>query len=251
MILLVDIGNTRLKWACLEGDAFARSGEVNHVGLGLAEVAEKAWPELPKPERLVVSNVAGREAAQALTVWSRHAWDINPEFIVSEQTALGVTNAYHNGEQLGTDRWAALLACRAKAFGDVCIVDCGTAITIDVLAADGQHLGGLIVPGLAMMRRTLTDDTCGIRSTGAESDAGDIALLARNTGQAVAAGTLYAAVAVVDRVTSDIAAELQVELALILTGGDAPQILPLVRGPFRHEPELVLKGLAVIARSGS
>lgn len=247
-ILLADIGNSRLKWTCLDREAFTCSGQAEQRGVGLAQDVEAAWSGLPRPERVLVSNVGGPQVGEALREWAREAWDLTPEFISSPKSARGVTNAYRDPGTLGTDRWAALVGAHAEISGDVCIIDCGTAITIDVLAADGQHLGGLIMPGLGMMRRCLVDQAHGIERQDQPGSVGDIALLARDTTQAVAGGTLYATVAVIDRVSADIAADLGADTSLVLTGGDSAQILPLLRGPCRHEPQLVLKGLAVIAR---
>jgi type III pantothenate kinase len=101
----------------------------------------------------------------------------------------------------------------------------------------------LILPGLALMRRSLLEGTAGVRPVG---DA-DVSLLARNTAGAVAAGTLYAVVATVDRIGADLAAELGGRVEALLTGGDAPLLLPLLGRRWRHEPDLVLRGLAVLA----
>jgi type III pantothenate kinase len=244
MILLVDIGNTALKWATCEGGAVQFGGRASWRMQDAGLVTPQEWETIPTPRRVLVAGVAGADTDHALAQWCEHHWDLQPEFVVSRRQAGGVENAYVDPERLGVDRWAALLAVRHALPGAACIVDCGSAITIDVLAADGQHLGGLIVPGLALMVKALEDNTR-IRLDGDGEP--DIRLLARDTAGAVSGGALYAAVAFIDRVVSDTTAALGVEPARVITGGDAPRLLPLLSGRYHHLPDLVLHGLAVIA----
>lgn len=243
MMLLLDVGNTRMKWASVQAGTLTPGGNLVHAGEDLAAVAEAAWRSLPQPERIVVSNVAGAAFAAGLRDWTRAVWGVEPYFIVPKPKALGVTNAYIEPHRLGADRWAALVAARARVRGAACVIDCGTAITIDALSESGEHLGGLIVPGLSMMRRALTTNTSGIPDEGE----GSVALLARSTRDAVTGGTLYAAVAVIDRVTADVAAELSRPITCVLTGGDAERVMPLLAAKCRYEPNLVLQGLKIIA----
>ncbi|OGT21933.1 MAG: hypothetical protein A2V90_05485 [Gammaproteobacteria bacterium RBG_16_57_12] len=148
-------------------------------------------------------------------------------------------------DRLGADRWAALIAVRQRIEVAACIVDCGTAITIDVLSGQGEHLGGLIVPGIQMMRNSLASGTKGVRSS--ENAMSKVSLLARDTGAAVFGGTLYAAVAVIDRVISDVSEAMNMELTCVLTGGNAPEVKPLLAHACIYEPDLVLQGLARVA----
>lgn len=248
MILLVDVGHARVKWASLAGDTFQFGGSSGLAGLGFEDLAQSLWSDLPSPERVVISNVAGAERGAALRQWCAATWGIQPEVVVPQSHALGVRNAYAEPRQLGADRWAALVAARSKAEGAACIVDCGTAMTIDALSPSGEHLGGLIVPGLNMMHRALVDDVRGIQEALGIKVQSRPALLARDTGGGIAAGTMYAAVALIDRVAEDLAAEIETEPTCFITGGDAGRVLPLLAGPWVHEAHLVLDGLARIAR---
>ena len=249
MILLVDVGNSRIKWASLV------KGKLEHHGAALrgkdrdAFVAdlEQHWRKMKKPGAVLVSNVAGDDYADAFAAWSLERWKLQPRFIVAEHQAFDVTNAYSNPERLGADRWAAFIAARRQAGGPVCIIDAGTAVTIDVLTDRGVHQGGLIIPGLAMMRHALLEQTRDILPATAEPASGDISLLARDTQDGVNGGTLYALVAVIDRVIADVRTELDTDLTRIITGGDADTLLPLLAGHYHHHPDLVLEGLAVIA----
>jgi type III pantothenate kinase len=247
--LLIDIGNSRIKWASLSrgklqpGDDVPRPQEPN----ALAASCETLWDQLKKPRAVVVSNVAGPPFAAALSEWTETRWQLQPYFVVAEHAAFDVTNAYTVPERLGPDRWAALIAARRRYNGAVCVVDAGTAVTIDVLSATGAHQGGLIIPGLSMMRRALLERTQDIRAATVTPAHSNITLLARDTRDGVDGGTLYTLVAVIDRVIADIGMELDNEPSCLMTGGDAATLLPLLAGKYNHVPELVLEGLAVIA----
>lgn len=171
---------------------------------------------------------------------------MTPEFIIAQHSAFGVSNGYSEPHKLGPDRWAALIAAHHAQLGATCIVDCGTALTIDVLTADGKHLGGLIMPGLNLMRSALFFHTHALPCKMNLETETDIASLARDTQAGIRSGTLYAVVATIERVIADIASDRKLRTRVI-TGGDAEHIAPRLAGHYRHEPDLVLQGLAIIA----
>jgi type III pantothenate kinase len=250
VILLVDIGNSRIKWARLHGGKPEGIRAIIRGKTGIKRDLSKAWKELEGVSRIVVANVGGPKVAEQLKEWSQNYWQVAPEFLVARSSGYGIRNAYTRPETLGIDRWLELVAVRqryrsADHNGAICIVDCGTAITIDVLATGGKHLGGLIVPGLTIMPKLLVDNTAGINETTGELE---YSLLASTTSAAVNAGALYAAVSFIDRVSSDVAAEIKGEFKRVITGGDAPRVLPLLRDRYEHLPDLVLWGLAQVAR---
>jgi type III pantothenate kinase len=246
MILLVDVGHSRVKWGSLEGAEFHYGGSCSHGELTFPELARSQWAALRRPVR-VVASVTPRGLLSGLVEWVRGHWDIQPEVLSSQASGHGVVNAYIEPRQLGTDRWAALVAARAAQEGPVCIVDCGTALTIDALSAGGEHLGGLIAPGLRVMRRALMEGVQGIAAALDMAVDSRMALLAQDTAGGVAGGTLYAAVALIDRVVADVTAEIGSTPTCLICGGDGATILPLLAAPFRYEPHLVLLGLAAIA----
>lgn len=245
MTLVVDIGNTRLKWALADGVSLSARGETAYRKEGVWEALDERWRRLSAPPQVLACNVAGTAVAEALTTWVARYWRCEVTFVRARAVGWGVTSAYDDAGSLGADRWAALIAAQRKFSPPVCVVDCGTAITIDVLAAGGQHLGGLIIPGLTLMRRSLSKNTDGIR----EVVSGRVSLLARNTNDGVTAGTLYAAVAVIDRVVTDVEAALQEAVVCVLSGGDAKLLASLLARGAVCEPDLVLQGLAVMADS--
>ena len=255
MILLVDAGNSRIKWASLSGARMDGSGYVRQPAFGDYQGVFDAWHDLPEPRRVVIANVAGEACATALRDWVAENWRCKVEFVTASAQAHGVTNAYEEPARLGVDRWLALIAVRAAYEGPVCVFDCGSALTIDVMTANGQHLGGLIIPGLAMMRRALSQDIGAVRQSLQHEDEeeapGKVSLLARDTRSAVTGGTLYTLIAVIDRIVRDVTEALSDEPICVIAGGDAEQLLPLLSARYHYEPDLVLKGLAVVASGSS
>ncbi len=249
MILLLDAGNSRLKWAMLRNGLYEHGGVLEQTGTAIKELASAAWSELDKPEYVFVANVAGEATRRALNSWIKRHWKLTPEYVLAEVEQFGIRNAYAEPERLGVDRWLALLAARDLFKGALCVIDCGTALTIDMLAHDNRHLGGLIIPGLTLMRDALIGRTETIRDQMQAASHEQVRLLGADTGSAVVGGTLYAQIAVIDRVLADLSAELGATMRCVLTGGDAPQLLPLLATHVHYEADLVLLGLARIARS--
>lgn len=248
MILLLDAGNSRLKWAVLRNGHFEHGGSFEHAANTIGELASAAWGELEPPEAVLVANVAGEPFRRALNSWVKRRWKLIPEYPQASAEAFGIHNAYREPARLGIDRWLTLLGAHELFKDPLCIIDCGTALTIDVLAQDNRHLGGLIIPGMRLMQDALTQRAEGIRQQIQDASHDQVTLLGTDTGSAVAGGTLYAEVAVIDRVLTDLRAELGPQLRCILTGGDAPRLQPLLAFRTEHKPDLVLLGLARLAR---
>jgi type III pantothenate kinase len=244
MKLLVDIGNTSIKWA-LQGDGCTVGESQLRNGKAFKDLARPIWKNLEVPERVIIASVAGNEFDKAVQTWIKRRWKVMAEFLRASAAQCGVINAYTQPERLGADRWACLIAAHAQHVNPVVIVDCGTAITIDALQQSGRHVGGLIIPGMELMRTSLVARAHGIEMLA--SDNQEIALLGRSTEVGISGGVLYAAVSLVDRVFSDIRAELGASTRLVVTGGDAGRIQPLLSSRSVLEPDMVLKGLAVYA----
>jgi len=249
MNLLIDIGNTRIKWALQNGDDWTSGKPLIRGEKAFKDIARPAWKELEVPERVIISNVAGVEFEKSVRTWIKRRWKILPEFLHSQAEQCGVTNAYSKPERLGNDRWAALIAARALCRGPAVILSCGTAITIDALSGDGRHLGGLITPGIDLMISSVCARASDVNIENGDSD--EIALLASSTESAVLGGSLYAAVSLLDRVSADLSGELGGRVTVLLTGGDAERLMPLLEAKTRYEPELVLKGLAVFSKEAT
>ena len=188
----------------------------------------------------------GAAVADVISSWVAGNWNTSPVYLAVSSSAAGLSNAYENPRDLGVDRWAAMIAAYHDCQDTVCVIDCGSAITIDVVRADGLHLGGMIAPGLDMMRRSLAGNAAGIRLP-PDDTAQPVKLLANSTAEAVNNGTVYMAAAMIDRVIADVAARHHADVEVVITGGDAPRIMPLLGATPRFVPELVLRGVAIIA----
>ena len=243
MMLLVDIGNTAVKWALHESGKRLEGGRVVHRGQDITSDFTAAWAELYKPERVVVANVAGEAVAASLTDWTEKHWSLQPQFMQTGKAAGGVSNAYENPADLGVDRWMALLGAHHLIDGPVCVIDCGTATTIDLLSAGGQHLGGVILPGVGLLKGVLLEETANVLSSQGGRTPEPVAT---STGAGVHSGAVHMAVAAIDRIVASHVASQGDALELVITGGDAGEILTLLARRARHEPELVLKGLAIL-----
>jgi type III pantothenate kinase len=244
MILLVDLGNSRLKWASWMPGTPVEGSAAPWRGLDMHAVLDRVWDTLPRPDRVLAVSVAAADVSAVLATWCRARWGIVVEVVTSQPVGHGVRNGYRDPSRLGTDRWAALIGARRRCDSPCCVIDCGTAITLDAMDGRGEHQGGVIVPGLALMGSAVLHGTA--RVTGvAEYTTLDV--LARDTSAAVAAGALHAVVGGVERVVGAMSERLGDPLVRLLTGGDAPVVAPLLGPGYRMVPTLVLEGLAVVA----
>jgi len=242
MILLLDIGNTRIKWARLEGKTLGRMDGRVHADEQLNQALFAAF-EGPKPRRVVVCNVAGPLVGKALNDFCQERLQFKPEFLIASPSRGGVTNGYTDPVRLGADRWAGVIGAWGKFGGPVCVMDAGTAITVDVVDAKGQHQGGLIAPGPQTMRRALADATAGLQDLGE----GQLALLCHDTRSAIWSGGWHTAAGFLERMHTLVGKQFGTETKFVLTGGDGARLHALLPGKFTLCPELVLLGLAKVA----
>jgi type III pantothenate kinase len=246
MILLCDIGNTRFKWALLDRDHLGPQHAEACTRWGKTQLRNRVLAPAGDVSRVVVSNVAGVKIAELLTSSVRERWGIEPEFIHSAPNTAGVVNAYLQAGKLGVDRWCALIGAHHMQRAFTCIVSVGTAATIDALMPNGRHLGGLIVPGPDLMISSLMRNTSNIAAFAADGDSNEH-FLADNTLGAVQQGAVHALAALVERTIERLREQHQSEPVLLLTGGACERIEPILRIPFTGVPDVVLRGLAVIA----
>ena len=261
--LLLDAGNTRLKWAGCEEGQLSHQGSVRYEWASLETQLEgvfsKLLVEIGSVDGVIMSNVAGKALAAVMQEIMTASWagrlvskveranKVAPLLIknvVAKSNAYGVRCAYENPAQLGADRWAALVAARHYGTGASCIIDCGTAMTVDVLTADGNHAGGIIIPGLEMMRSSLVENTEGIF---ASKHPDLLPLAVTSTAGAIQAGVVAAMRGAVEQVLKNCRDELGVTPNCILTGGNAERLLPGLPDTTTVETDWVLKGLAIIA----
>ena len=245
MDLLIDIGNTNLKWARHEAGTLGEMRSVHHHG-GLPVDLHAAWELMETPDQILVGSVAGDALVSALDRACLARWGRQPRHARTEHCSHGVTVGYGVPERLGVDRWLGLLAAHRICEGPVIIVDAGTAVTYDLLLADGRHLGGLILPGIEMMRDSLLSGTRIPRVEPEDS----CELWAADTATAVAAGSIQAPAALAERLYDRLRADVGESPALLVSGGDGERLLPVIGRPGRLVPDLVLRGLALLASGG-
>jgi type III pantothenate kinase len=238
MNLLVDIGNSRLKWAVEQAGLIRQGAGIDYRQVNLRDQLQRAWLLLPPPRKLAIASVAAPRMMDDVIELASSLWPalelVTP---VTEAVAFGVKNAYRQPEKLGIDRWLALLGAHRHYPGHCCVVDCGTAITVDVIDASGRHLGGLISPGLVSMKKALAADTAALGFNPLHYSAG----LADTTAAGIDNGTLLAAAGLIEAVLHRQDESCQ----LILSGGDAVSIAAQLLSPCLVDAELVFKGLSL------
>ena len=243
MILAIDAGNSRVKWGWYEVKPGGKSEWSGIANVSLIEFAASSDHINPfsatheNPARIIVSNVAGDGAHQLIVNWTR-IFDAEPEWVRGEAEQCGVRNRYDLPGQLGPDRWASLIAARALEPGRAClVVNAGTCTTVDVLSADGEFTGGLILPGIDLMRFVLHEHTG--RLTLQE---GRFVAAPRRTADAIESGCRHAQAGAVERMFRS----MERGATCVVSGGGGPALIERLDLPCRYVENLVLEGLARI-----
>ena len=248
--LLIDVGNTRLKWGVLDDGAIRRTGHISQEKIreqGLSVLTTR----LPRRVDAVFGcNVAGTSFATRLSgVVGMHC-NGDVRFARSEKRGWGVTNSYRQPRRLGVDRWVAMVGAWAEVQSACLIVDAGTAVTLDAIDNTGTHLGGQIIPGVETMLESLSSATSDIplvKSPASRAKSG-LQIFGRNTAAAVREGAQNAVVAAIERAARVMQSEGH-DATIVLTGGGASRILGALEDATLHRPNLVLLGLAHMLES--
>ena len=245
IVLAVDCGNTRVKWGWHAGNA-GDAASARWLGQGVAAHADLAslgdeWTGLAarfgQPDRIAIANVGGAALHDTLRVLLL-GLEAEPVWIRSQARQCGVVNAYRDPEQLGCDRWAALIGAWALERRACLVVGAGTATTVDTLSATGEFLGGLILPGFDMMRTALAKGTAGLPLADGEAEE-----FPKSTSAAIWNGCRAAQAGAVERMWR----ALPGAAVCLLAGGGAAALAPALNLPVRVVDNLVLEGLLRIA----
>lgn len=250
--LLFDVGNTRVKWGVHDGERLVRTGGINHDALKKNGFNALTTRLPTKVDSVLVSNVAGSSFGTKLAgVIGLHC-DTDVHFARAEKAAFGIVNAYRQPRRIGVDRFVAMVGARAEFKSALCVVDAGTAVTIDAVDREGNHLGGQIIPGLDMMAAALDERTSDIGATRRRSRRLDepMSMFATTTEGAVGNGSLNAVCGAVERAAKTLRGAGH-RVKIVLTGGDGSRILPMLQGNVLHRPHLVLQGLAFMLHGKS
>ena len=238
-ILAIDAGNTRIKWGVHDDGSWAAQG---WVPTARAERLARAWSAIGAPDTVIAANVAGERVARRIAAAARR-FRRRVRFVKSAARQCGVSSSYDAPAALGVDRWAALIGARHVHRAACVVVNAGTTMTVDALAADGVFLGGMIVPGMELMRGALARSTTGLRRRGA----GRFAFFPARTADAIDSGAVNALAGAVERMRRFMQEAGQEAPLTILSGGAAPVIAPQLTGPLEVVDNLVLEGLIRIA----
>jgi type III pantothenate kinase len=242
MILLVDAGNTRLKWEVRDGRRVAGRGVAS-----MSELGEGAcFPvDLPPVSGVAVSTVVSEAHRDQLAETLRETTGVSPHFYWAEASRGGLLNAYRDPSRMGADRWHAMYGAWQRCRSGFAVVDAGSAVTVDYVASDGRHLGGYILPGRNMMIRSLQVDAARI---GFKTATTDVAKPGTDTGECVLHGQVWLTEALQGWLERDL---VRYSLGRVfVTGGDG-QLFRFSGLAVDRAPSLVLDGLEAIAREES
>jgi len=242
--LVIDVGNSRMKWALVSPLAYVAQGVVPNAEIGTLAVRD--WQNLPRPVRALGVNVAG-EAARVRVEGQLTRWRIAMEWLVATASACGVTNRYTQPSQLGADRWASCIAARLRANAadavpqPIVVVNAGTAVTVDSVDAEGVFRGGLILPNMQLMMRSLAENTSALKVAPGRFDE-----FPTNTSDGLYTGALHAVCGAIELARARISTQGS-PVRCYLAGGAASEIGPHLNAPVELVDNLVLEGVLAIA----
>ena len=246
MELLLDIGNSSVNWAIQEQDNFNVTGAFAYSKDSFEKDIEENLSSIEKPVAVLVSNVAGNQVFMLLNNWVKEQWQQEcwqPD-VSAEYKAL--KNSYADTTQMGLDRWLSMIASWEMNQSAVCLVSCGTALTIDSIDNEGKHLGGYIIPGIELMQKALITNTVQINTEIRKEASIEYA---KDTQTAINNGAFLTTVLMIDGVIDRFNAQSNSKAKCIISGGMANLIKPLLKHSFELEPNLVLMGLSILNKA--
>ncbi len=244
MNLLLDIGNTNVKWAWHDG-ALHGFGEYAHEEADTANIVDAIIDCDREADGIWIASVADDEFTEELGEALADEYDVEPEYVEVETDTFDLYIAYEHPERLGVDRWLAMIGAHDAVDGPILVADAGTALTIDGVLDDGTHVGGLICPGIHLMQDAVLEDTAEVAER-AVDDPDSIELFAADTAAAVLSGSTFAAVALIEYAADELERISGDLPEVFLTGGAAAAIAPLMGLEVHVLRELVLRGLALL-----
>lgn len=253
MILLIDIGNSRLKWAAFDKGAICNHNDDSNQGAFFYRTQEydkviKAFLDDVQqsefePSRIMISTVGEKDFVDLLEqrLWDKYQVEV--EYLIASKKFKNLRNAYIQPEMLGSDRWLGMVGAYVlQETNDkqpaLCIIDCGSAITIDTVDSSGKHLGGFITPGINMMEQSLLQNASKLKSNLKEVSIIDKVnkirrpktemVLADNTKTALVGGIYYSVISYIQSFLYDLDSMLDSKYKVYFTGGDAQKIMSML-----------------------
>lgn len=245
MRLLIDIGNSRMKWAWQSTRQIGPMDTMVYDVKNLASELPVIWQEHEPPLEVWIASVVASTVTDMINGFLASQWGLVANYIQAGHTALGVRNAYIEPDKLGSDRWAAMLAAYGRENKSVLVVDCGTAVTVDAIDNQGLHLGGTISPGVKLCTSVLDQQTNLQWLTSSEHQLANN-VLARSTQEAITTGVGYSIVGLIEHIYHMLG-ESGHHPVVYLTGGDAAYISQALSMTHKSVDDLVLQGLAMLA----
>jgi type III pantothenate kinase len=247
-MLLIDVGNSRIKWATVRNGLWLQQG---HVAIDQVKCLAQQWQGL-SPSQVVGCCVAGQAVMNELETLVQLSFALSIAWLRVTSTCCGVLNHYKNSGQngeydttLGTDRWAALIAVHHRYSGHRVVVNVGTAMTVDALTAKGEFLGGMILPGIRLMQVALNTHTARLPYAAGQYDP-----FPKTTNDAIYTGILTALSSTIDTLAKRLIEYCgSLDVQCIISGGDAELVSPYLSYPYQVVDELVLQGLTIIAQN--
>jgi len=251
MLLAVDIGNTRLKWALFPGASvgaqpLAAGAEfLENIG----KLADGEWARLPAPQRMLGCCVAGDAIKHRVEEQMEELWPTPAHWVVASTAEAGVVNGYDHPTRLGADRWVAMIGARQRMLSagprrPMVVVMVGTAVTVEAVDTEGRFLGGFILPGHGIMLRALESGTAGLHVP-----TGEVREFPTNTSDALTSGGTFAIAGAIERMVQHVRQRCAAEPACYMTGGAGWKMAPHMAVPFELVESLIFDGLLVIAEA--
>ncbi|TFZ07355.1 type III pantothenate kinase [Ramlibacter henchirensis] len=248
-VLLIDIGNTRLKWA-VHADPRPGSPVLDHGAEfleNIEQLAEGPWAGMAAPKRMLGCAVAGDAVRRRAEEQLEEAWDLRAQWVYATAAECGLTNGYDHPGRLGADRWIAMIGARQRLLAEgparpMVVVMVGTAVTVEAVDEAGRFLGGFILPGHGIMLRALESGTAGLHVP-----TGDVREFPTNTSDALTSGGTYAIAGAIERMVQHVRRHCGAEPACFMTGGAGWKMAPHMTIPFELVDSLIFDGLLEIA----
>ncbi|HEY0665694.1 MAG TPA: type III pantothenate kinase [Gallionella sp.] len=231
--LLIDAGNSRIKWAVIQHDQWLQRGA---MPLEKLPMLASQITDMQGIFQVWVSNVAGEGVAARIKELGIH----DTRFISAQRSGYGIENGYADPAQLGSDRWAALISAWNIVGRQCIVVNSGTATTIDTLSESGKFRGGLILPGIELMQRSLVHTAANLRAGG-----GRYQHFPDDTCDGMFSGAIQATCGAIERQQRSLGSD---DVPIILGGGAAQQLLPHLGMQVELVEDMVLRGISLIAR---
>ncbi|MCU0229535.1 MAG: type III pantothenate kinase [Bryobacterales bacterium] len=249
MLLALDVGNTNITVGVYEDAVLRTRWRLRTVrdqtsdewGILLRNLFDLAQIHQAQVDGLIIASVVP-PLDTSLARMGRRYFHLDPVFVTSE-TDTGITIRYDNPREVGADRIVNAVAAFHKYGGPVVVVDLGTAITFDVVSANGEYLGGVICPGIGVSVEALVARTARLPQVDFRNPGG---IIGKTTVTSMQAGLYYGAIGMIDSIAERLQAELGPHVKTIATGGQASMIVADSRYLKHVDEDITLEGLRLI-----